>query len=277
MSISGNADSNPIIPFEVGRYWEYTHQGPRPGSIEPKSIGGQRVQQVIESVGSDVEHRWIIEERFTQDPNIIARLQVRKDRVLTAIVVENEKAESLTLSYDNPVPYQFVDLPVGGSTKLHTTLITKPGEYKLPYSIEITRLDDETLDTPAGRFDDCRVYRSVSDSALDIKIAKIPFREQRQWWFSPGIGATVKEIYTRDPVKFLTWSQEGYTSTSTLSGYGIRKISDIQQAAAIRDGSVRPASEPEVRSNGSGKWIPIAIGLGIVLVVVRFKRKRHAV
>jgi hypothetical protein len=270
LSMINLAASAAQAPYEVGQYWQYNHQGPRPGATEPKTIDGERILHVIGTVGTDPEQQWIIEDRFTNDPNIVGRLQVRGDRMLTALVIENEKGESLTLSYSQPIPYQTLDMTVGGSMQIVTELVAQPGGFKLPCTLQITRLDDETLDTPAGRFADCRVYRSVTNSVFDIKIAKIPIRESRQWWYCDRVGAAVKEVYTRDPVKFLTWSRDAYTATSTLSVYGIRGISESQQAGMLRDKTIPAAPPADVEAHSNWKWPAVAVC--VVAAVIGLRR-----
>ena len=240
-----------IAPYEVGQYWEYEHKGPRPGAVEPNAIDGHRILQVLDNVVVDAREHWVIEERFTNDPNVVGRQHVNGDRKLTAIVIENEKNESLTLMYNSPTPYQYVDIDVGVQKQLETELVTQPGGFKLPGTIEITRLDDETIETQAGQFADCRQYSSITVSIIDIKIAKISVTERRQWWYSDKVGATVKEIYSKDPVKFMAWSKDGYTSTSTLTAFGVRGVSDQAQTAAIHDVNAiatMPADHPPNRN-----------------------------
>ena len=236
VSIVGSAKaSEPNAPYEIGQYWEYAHQGPRPGAVEPNAIDGRRIIQVVGYVAADANERWVIEERFTNDPNVIGRLHVGSDRMLTAAVIANEKNEAMTLAYENPIPHQRVDMAVGETMQIETAVVTQPGYFTVPLSIEIKRLEDETVETQAGLFTDCRRYASVTDSVVDVKIAKIPFKEHRQWWYSNDVGATVKEIYIKDPVKSWVWSKPGYTATSTLAAFGIRAVSHEAHAAAIND------------------------------------------
>ena len=92
-------------PFQVGQYWEYAHKRPRPGATEPNVIDGRRILQVLNSVGVGADARWVIEDSFTNDPNVIGRMHIADDRMLTAIVIENEKNESIKLTYYSPIPY----------------------------------------------------------------------------------------------------------------------------------------------------------------------------
>jgi len=279
-SVLGSAvASGSDAPYEVGQYWEYTHEGPRPGAAEPNAIDGRRILQVLDKVAADADGRWVIEERFTNDPNIISRLHVGGDRMLTATVIENEKKESLTLTYDSPIPYQYVEMDVGGRMQLETGLLTQPGGFTLPIAIAITRLDDETIETPAGRFADCRHYSSVTDSVFDVKIAKIAVKEHRQWWYSDEVGATVKEIYSKDPVKSWVWSKDGYTSTSTLAAFGVRGVSDEAQAAAIHDVNVIAtalANRPTHRNYKAILAIVACVAAGGVILARRRMRAKNA-
>jgi hypothetical protein len=275
ISMLSLAASAADAPYQLGRYWEYAHQGPRPGSAEPIAIDGHRILHVLENIGAGADQRWVIEDRFTNDPNIVGRLHVRDDRMITAIVIENEKGESLTLSYSEPLPYQTADLAVGASMRIVTELVTQPGGYKVPCTHQITRLDDQTLDTPAGRFPDCRVFRSVTDTIIDIKVAKIPIRESRQWWYSQSVGGIVKEIYTKDAVKFLTWSRDAYTATSILTAFGVRGVSENQQASAIRDGNILAAPPADVEAQRNWKWPAVAACLVAAAIALRRYARTH--
>jgi len=263
--------------YEVGRFWEYTHEGPRPGAAEPNAINGRRILQVLETVDINDASYWVLEDRFTNDPNVVARLHVRGDRMLSGFVIENEKGESLAMTYAEAVPYQRVDIDVDGRMRIETTLISQADGFRLPSTIEITRDKDETVETPAGVFDDCRQYRSVTESVIDITVAKIAVKEQRQWWYSDRVGGTVKEVYTKDAVKFLAWSRDGYMATSVLAGYGIRGVSDEAQAAAIQDANVIAAEPSERRSKQY--WpaiVVVAVCIGGGVLMIRYVKNRKA-
>jgi len=270
--------SGPVAPYEAGQYWEYTHEGPRPGAVEPNVIDGRRILQVLDNVAADANDQWVIEERFTNDPNVIGRLHVGGDRMLTATVIANEKNESLTLAYDKPIPYQYLDMDVGGRIQLETTLVTQPGSFTLPIAIEIRRLDDETVETPAGLFADCRHYSSVTGSVFDVTVAKIRVKERRQWWYSDEVGASVKEIYIKDAVKSWVWSKEGYTSTSTLAAFGVRGVSEEAQAAAIHDVNVIATAltnRPTHRNWKAILGIVACVAAGGVIIVRHRMRAKH--
>jgi hypothetical protein len=211
--------------YELGQRWVYRHEGPRPGSVEPNAIDGQRILHVISSVEEQGETTWVIEERFTNSREVVGRLYVNEARLLTTLDLENDKGEAIALYYDPPVPYQTLEMEVGQTEIIETTVRMKAAQFALPSTITMQRLADETITTPAGEFPDCLHYTATSRSTIDIKVAKIPITEKRERWYHPSVNGLVKELYRRQPVKFLTWSRDGYTATSTLVTFDNRLVS----------------------------------------------------
>ncbi len=205
--------------YEVGQQWIYAHQGPRPGSFEPNAIDGERILQVISVVETEGSKRWIIEERFTADPNGIGRLHVNNQGLLCAIDIENEKGEAMALTYDPPIPYQNAELDVGEEVSLETVMRMGSQDFEMPCHIDMQRLEDETIVDASGASIQCVHTRTTRKSTFNIKIAKIPMVEHRERWYSPATHGLVKEVYQRDRIKFLTWTRDGYTATSTLKTF----------------------------------------------------------
>ena len=272
-------------PFEVGQRWEYRHEGPRPGSMEPNAIDGERIMHVIAVVEKPEGKQWIIEERFTKGENVVGRLHVNEERLLTAIEIENAKGEAATLRYDPPVPHQVTELTVGEEKILETSLKMDSAKFTLPSTIVIRRLDNETITTPAGEFVDCRHYKTTTKSIFNIKIAKIPFTEERERWYHPKVNGLVKEVYRKGPVKFLAWSQKGYMATSVLTASGEEDVPvGIRAARRIHDEN--PGKEPPgvrrlrlIRRAATHVILPGAIAViaaGIFVLKTRTKRKRDA-
>ena len=247
--------------LDVGQRWQYRHEGPRPGNVEPNAIDGERILQVISVAEEQGGKQWVIEERFTHSADVIGRLCVNQELMLTAIEIENKKGEVARLRYDPPIPYRVMDLAAGEKRKIETTLKMDSPEFALPSTITIERLEDESITTPAGEFAGCPHYRTVTTSTVNIKIAKIPFTEEREQWYHPRVHGMVKEVYRKGPVRFLTWSRPGYTATSVLTAFGREEV----MAAAVEpvaqtdanDGSEDAQEKPEsrVRSLGRIKWV----------------------
>lgn len=273
--IASAAASQADPPYRPGQYWEYALEGPRPGAVEPKAIDGQRILRVVANLADDANERWVIEDTFTNDPNVIGRLHVGSDRMLNFAVIANEKNEAMTLVYRKPIPHQRVDMAVGETMHLETEIVTNPGSFTVPLSIEIKRLEDETVETQAGVFTDCRSYTSITDSVVDIKIAKIPFREHRRWWYSDQVGANVREIYTKEDVKSWIWSKKGYTSTGTLTAFGIRDVSNETRAAAVADVNKIAAAIEDRKEHRTYKAIAALVaGIAVVgLILAKYKRR----
>jgi hypothetical protein len=241
--------------LELGQRWQYKHEGPRCGSIEPNVIDGERIIWVVgQGPGAGDQGSgsgpWVIEERFTRDPQGVGRLYVDPAGLLIALEIENQKGEKARLRYDPPVPYRPTDmgLEVGQTKTLETTLHMDSPSFALPNKTLVERLGDETVSTPAGEFPGCQHFRSTTQSTFDIKIAKVPMTEEREQWFHPSTQAMVKEVYRKGPVKLLTWSRPGYTATSTLMAVGKERpdSSDIAsvQTYAERSDPQKPPSSP---------------------------------
>jgi hypothetical protein len=268
--------------FEVGQRWQYRHDGPRPGSVEPNAIDGERIVQVLSAVDEPAGTQWTIEERFTRDPRIVARLYVGHDGLLAAIEIGNEKGETARLRYDPPVPYQPLEMKVGETQTVETTLRMDSANFGLPSTTVIERLEDETLVTPAGEFTGCPHYKSTSTSTLDIKIAKIPITEERERWYHPAANGMVKEVYRRGPVKFLGWSRDGYTATSTLTAYGREPVPSAserptQTLVDSNERSTSPPSSPPASPYGRGSKValPCALIAAFAIAGLMVRRARR--
>ena len=268
-------------PFEVGQRWVYKHEGPRPGSIEPNDIDGERIMHVIGVVGEPEGKQWIIEDRFTGEEKATGRIYVNSERLLTALEIKNQKGEAAKLRYDPPIPHQIMELDIGQEKTVETSLKMDSAKFSLLSTIVIRRLDDETITTAAGEFASCQHFKTTSKSIFNIKIAKIPITEERERWYHPKANGLVKEVYRKGPVKFLTWSRAGYTATSVLAAFGKEEVPVEIRLASQNDNtnqSQEPSDHPQPRASSSSAVYVLFLGTIIVLVVgihILRKRKRR--
>jgi hypothetical protein len=266
-------------PFEVGQRWEYRHEGPRPGGIDPNDIDGERIMHVIGVIEEPQGKQWIIEERFTKDEKAIGRLYVNKERLLMAIEIENQKGEVAKLRYNPPVPHQVTELNIGEERIIETSLQMDSAEFSLPSTIVIRRLENETITTPAGEFVDCGHYKITAKSTFNIKIAKIPVTEERERWYHPQVNGLVKEVYQKGPVKFLTWSREGYTATSVLTAFDKEEVLTTANGVDNANQDEGLPNQPEPTKTGSGAIYAAVLGTTAVLatgIYVGRKRARRS-
>jgi len=264
--------------LEVGQRWEYQHQGPRPGNLDPNAIDGQRILHVISVAEGPEGRQWVIEERFTNDKGVIGRVHVNREQMLTLLEIENKKGEVAKLRYDPPIPYRVMDLAVGEKRTIETTLRMESVEFSLPSIITMERLADETATTPAGAFVGCRHYRTTTTSTMNIKIAKIPLTEERQQWYHESIHGLVKEVYRRGPVKFLTWAREGYTAASVLTTFGKDEVKAAPEPAVEDGPGSRRPHEPEPGSPpyaGRALLLPGTVALLTIVCLVLLQRARR--
>jgi hypothetical protein len=269
--------------FEVGRWWRYRHEGPRPGSMEPNAIDGERILRVVSVVEEQGAAQWVLEERYTKDPGVIGRLFVGADGLLAALEIENGKGETTRLRYDAPVPYQMTGMEVAEVRMIQATLHVDSPHIALPGTTRVERLEDETLTTPAGVFPGCSHYRSTTRCAVDIKIARIPVVEVRERWYHPAVHGMVKEVYRRSPVRFLTWKRPGYTATSLLTAFGKEQVPSPNEASlrarvertAPTEARPSPAKAGGLRARGQLLRVALVVpALGLLFWAGRGARKR---
>lgn len=260
----GTGPSPTVDRFELGQRWEYDHQGPRPGAMKPTPVDGHRILQVMSRSEQDGPCLWVVEERFTQDPNAVGRLSVDNGGWLRSLDIANEKGEVARLTYDSAVAYQDLELEVDEQKTQTTTLRSADGKLTMPMTLELRRLADEDVVTKAGRFEACRRFEVVTRSVLDLKFAKIPLQEKRQRWYSDAVHGLVKEVYQREPGKFLTWSWEGYTATSTLLRFGIEEVT--AEVPIMNPSPIPPGmEEPMLRRPLIRVLVILSVGLCFVL------------
>ncbi|MBN2314085.1 MAG: LPXTG cell wall anchor domain-containing protein [Sedimentisphaerales bacterium] len=278
LSLTGWAGQDTKEPFEVGQRWKYQHEGPRPGSFEPNDIDGERIIHVVGVIEEPEGKQWIIEDRFTKDEMAKGRLYVNQERLLTTIEFENEKGETAKLKYNPPIPYQIMDMTIGQEKTIETSLKMESADFTLPSTMEIQRLDNETITTPAGEFVDCWHFIFKTKSIFKIKIIKIPFTEERERWYHPKINGLVKEVYRKDPMKFLTWSQEAYSATSTLTSFGKEGVPREIMTARQVENTNQPSDSPQPKTSNTSSAYAVILGMGGVLMIgIYILRKRKKV
>ncbi|UCD49096.1 MAG: hypothetical protein JSW27_16370 [Phycisphaerales bacterium] len=269
------------VAYEVGQRWVYQHQGPRFGSTEPNAIDGQRILLVIG--GPDQGHpHWLLEERYTADEAVVGRLHVTQEQQLTGFDIENDKGEVATLTYDTPMAYPIPQLEVGQEQTIVNVLRTESPKFVMPVEIVIRRLADETIITPAGEFADCVHYRTTTHSTFDVKVASVPVSEQRDRWYHKSVSGVVKEVYRKDPVKFLAWTQEGYTATSVLAAFDIQDIEPVTRGDANGSSVTSaakgpsPAAPSTTPAPGFPVWMPAAVAVVFgAAILILLKRPRR--
>lgn len=215
--------------FTVGQRWEYTHTGPRPSSMPPKTIDGRRILQVIDRVEEENASYWIIEESFTNDPDVVSHSYINVENLLTVVKIFHvEKGELMKMSYQPGIPWPAPELAEGEEKTYEINLIIGEGDFTLPETVVFKRLPDETVEVEAGKYVNCQRIQVSSSCVMDFKITKIPFQEKRELWLHPDVKGTVKEVYLKEDMKIVGFTQKGYSSSSVLSSYTTR-----DKAAAI--------------------------------------------
>jgi len=272
--------------YEVGQRWVYRHEGPRPGSIDPNTIDGQRIILVISAEQKEGVNHWVLQERYTADTGVVGRLQVSDAEGLMGFEIESEESEVAQMTYDTPMPYPVAQLDVGQETTFENVLRMHSPEFAMPIKVVTKRMEDETITTPAGEFLNCQHYRTTTQSTINVKVAKVPVSEWRDRWYHESVNGLVKEVYQKDAVKFLAWSQAGYTATSTLEAFDTQEIepeadpagqSQRDDPPALAGEDAPPLAAPSASgTEGFALWVPVAVAaVFAAAILILIKRPRR--
>jgi hypothetical protein len=113
---------------------------------------------------------------------------------------------------------------------------------------------------------------------VDVKIAKIPFREERERWYHPSAQGMVKEVYRKGPVKFLGWSRAGYTATSTLLAYGREEVRPVA-GIPTQPGTVNRQEPTRPPAKAARQWPVLLLVIGTAAfgaLLLRYARRKRA-
>ena len=194
--------------WKVGQKWVYQHDGPRPFSIPPTTIKGDRMTEVTAIEGEGAAKRYLLKTVWgTEDANpsisyidpnnLIHKLDIQYKAILL---------------FDPPVPAFWPLKP--GEQKTFKTNMDVSG-FIIPMEYIVKRLEDETITVPAGEFKNCQRFEIIS--FLQNEMLQ-PIKVKTDQWYHPKVKNLVKEVTITN-----YQSENSYTGTSVLKSHTIPK------------------------------------------------------
>jgi hypothetical protein len=140
---------------KVGEKWVYEVEGPRPMSNPPMTVDGDRVDELVAITGEGADKRWQLKSTWGKDDATPSLATIDAQSRLHQV----EIGSTMTIGFTPPVPTEWADLKVGGTTTFETKLAVMG--FEMPLKYEVKRLPDESVTVPAGTFDGCRHIQMI--------------------------------------------------------------------------------------------------------------------
>lgn len=150
-----------------------------------ESIDGERIVWVLARVEGQGANcgPWKNDSPMTNTA-IASGLLVRADGPWLHRTRKRQRPDKLRFQLRPAHPLPPTDDGRGKLDDLHVPADGRKLDFTLPSEIITERLADETGDA-RREFADCRHYRIITTSTINLKIAKIPFTEEREQWYHP--------------------------------------------------------------------------------------------
>ncbi len=197
--------------FQTGEKWIYKHQGPKPGSLNPKKLNGDRIRKCLSSQGNNENKRWVVEEKYPTEEGF--RYFIDRNRLVNKI----ETGFDTTVHFNPPIPFDCQILQKDEEKEYHSEF--NFGRLLVSYMVKSKRLKNETVIVPAGEFNDCHHYHNITIITFRNESAKTVIRLTQDVFYHPKAHGIVMEISKRSPVDLGGKILDGQTSTSVLKFY----------------------------------------------------------
>lgn len=215
--------------YQIGEKWVYQHKGPKIERWEPswdlEPFEGERTKEVVSVEESNGKKCWVIKESFGAT-DLVQTHHYVDDRNLVGkfkTVMLQMGGEGVVTLNKPGYPFDYVGLKIGEEKEFKSQRVVVPFYSTYPLSIRFKRLENQTVEVPAGKFKNCRHLRvSISYTVPwheDLDWRQFSIRRDTDFWYHPRANGIVKEITHSEPFEFMGEIRQGYTITSVLKSY----------------------------------------------------------
>jgi len=215
--------------YQIGEKWIYQHEGPKIERWEPSwdldPFEGERTKEVVSVEESNRKKHWVIKESFgANDP--IQTLYYVDDQNLVGkfktVMLHMAGMEVITLNRP-AYPFDYVSLKIGEEKEFQSQRTVEGFYSTYPLKTKFKRLEDQTVEVPAGKFKNCRHFKV----SISYTIPWEKNRDQGQYiinrdtdlWYHSQANGVVKEVIHSEPFEYLGEIRQGFTITSVLKSY----------------------------------------------------------
>jgi len=212
----------PVFPYEgnfsesftVGETWIYEHHGVRSSGNIGQPVNGDRVEEVVSKQTADDRELWIVKMKWGVDDFEPIRTFLDARRFIHRI-----EHGAFTADMKPSCPYEMIDLKPGELREYTAEQVSE--NLVIPIQVKAERLIDETVETPAGIFQDCQKVKVVL--TCEFPDRKAPIKLNYMLWYHPKVNGMIKESFLFIP------SPEDGNTLEKLQGVSLLKSYTVQR------------------------------------------------
>jgi hypothetical protein len=215
--------------YQIGEKWVYQHEGPK---IERWELSwdfdpfkGERTKEVMTVEKSNGKKYWVIKESFgAKDPVQTLHYVDERNLVVKHITLMVQMSGMRVISLNKPAyPFDYVSLKIGEEKEFQSQRTVKSFYSTYPIAIKFKRLEDQTVEVPAGKFINCQ-HLKVSISYTipwneDRDLGQCIISRDSDLWYHAQANGVVKEVTHSESFEYMGEIRPGYTITSVLKSY----------------------------------------------------------
>lgn len=175
----------------VGTKWTYQHFGMRTSGNIGMPVNGDRVREIVAVHEKDGVKLWESQETWGVEDIDPVRIFYDNEGLVQQI---EQGAEYAILN--PPVAFDYPDMKPGEVKEFETVEKTSEGDIRV--QAKVTRLLDETIDTPSGVYKNC-LKSQIAITCYHPKFNNSPFQLLYMCWYHPKANGMVKESFKGNP------------------------------------------------------------------------------
>lgn len=202
------------VSFSVGEKWVYDHEGPRPWRPPTETVYGDRVREIASTSTSNDETTWKVVEKWGTYDGSPTHYTLGADGKAKSMMMGTSR-----VTITPPMPVMMMGLEQGETLTYDGSLKVYGGEGQFGLSMDMKREADQTIEVPAGTFEDCIYYTGTSTLKITMNGNDLEVVAKHEIWFHASVNGMVKEVYTYDTMNFGDTRIPAFECVSTLKSY----------------------------------------------------------
>lgn len=214
-------------PYRVGEKWVYEHQGPKVEGwrfvwdLNPFEC--EQTREVISVKKNGEKNNWVIKESYNPKSPRYVHHYIDDDHYMVKTVTFSEMVQQKAIN-EPGYPFDYATLKIGEEKEFKSQITGGPFYENYPVIVNFKRLEDQTVEVPAGKYFDCRHFKiNVSYTVTWPEETTIwtetSVNKDIDMWYHPEVNGIVKKITRSGPFEHFAEIRDGYTVTSVLKSY----------------------------------------------------------